>query len=159
MKKYLNLRNVAAIVACLAVVTLLSCNKNKEPSANGNEPSANGNDSGGKITIIGLPSGPAYDIDLFESGTTLNTDADRILALNSSKFLARGGVPANGGNVFYLYKGYTTEKWSNSGTNLIILLSESTVQMDFVNPKIATIPTITNGIGEINYSDFIPFGQ
>ena len=148
MTKSVKFRFFAAIVAIAALVVCQGCNKDKDNDQNGV----------GGLTIVGLPSGPAYDIELFESGTTLNTEIDRLLAMTGGKFLARGGVPAKGGNVFILYKGLTTVKWNDSGANLIILLSESTLEMDFVNPRKATI-TINNGTGEINFSAFNLFGQ
>ena len=147
MTNSVKFRFMAAIVAIAVMVFCLGCNKDNDK-----------NSGGSGLTIVGLPSGPAYDIELFESGTTLNTEIDRLLAMTGGKFLARGGVPKGGGNVFHLYKGHTMEKWKASGANLIILLSESTLEMDFVNPRKATI-TINNGTGEINFSAFNLFGQ
>jgi hypothetical protein len=136
-----------SILVAMISFAVTSCKKNNgDDDDNG---SVTNND--GKLTVIGLPEGPAYDVEVYESGTDLSTLADRTTAITNGKILAHGSVKEKGGNIFSLYKeASSTEKWSGSGNNLIVLLSES----NMVNPKIAVIATVTKGTGEINYNAF-----
>jgi hypothetical protein len=154
-----SLKNVLTTVVCFVIVIMFSsCQKDKDKDVPENVEK-------GELTIKGLPVETIlgreiveFNVTLFQKGTTV-----RLVSYNPYTYasqLSYTSYPlANGTsttNVFDLYKEETSENWNDSGNDIVVLLAQVRFCGAYLNYKIATVKTIANGKGEVNYDDFTP---
>ena len=153
--------NFGLVVVLMGLVCLMGCEK--KPTDEKVEEVKNG-----KLTINGLSPESilssevvGFKVEIYPSGTTI-----RLTSYNPpSSGYAPSRYPVAVGNstsnVFDLYKMKeneftpTSEKWNETGSDFVVLLTNTRFCGSRLNYRVATITTtVTNGIGEVNYSSF-----
>lgn len=116
----------------------------------------------GQITVNNLPDVTGegsqlvgYYLQIYPSGADiyLNESHQRYITTYP---IAKGQVEY-GENVFRIYKlndQYPNDIWAESGTNIVLVLSQKRFCGQALNHIKATIPKLTNGSGTIDYSEF-----
>jgi hypothetical protein len=116
-----------------------------------NDPNTGGS---GKLTITGLPSG-TWSATVHAAGTDISYG----LAISNNS-IAKGGVTANIGNVFTLYRANETPSpstyWTGSGSLPVSLLDGSGKDAaDGIYFRRATV-TFSNGSATVSFNSFTP---
>jgi hypothetical protein len=144
-------RAVPLVIIALAALigfSMAACDNGTGPSNTGN--------TGGGLTVTGLPGGGTYAVYVFTTGVDISTFAAVSSAFTSGSYQAVGAT-ANG-NVFALigWNGTaTTTAFTGSGSLPVLLLNSSGSSTDLANPmyRRATVG-FTNGGGTVQYGSF-----
>ena len=139
---------VIIALAALIGFSMAACDNGTGPSNTGN--------TGGGLTVTGLPGGGTYAVYVFTTDVDISTFAAVSSAFISDSYQAVGAT-ANG-NVFALigWNGTaTTTAFTGSGSLPVLLLNSSGSSTDSANPmyRRATVG-FTNGGGTMQYGSF-----